>query len=67
MERVVESARVAQAGGFDDEAVGFGASEELGDRDGERRGDGAAEAFAEYQRGQQELSVMLMLRWLHVV
>ena len=46
LERVVESARVAQSGGFDDEAVGFGASEELGDRDGERRGDGAAEAPA---------------------
>ena len=43
LERVVHAAGVAQAGGFDDEAVGLGASEELSHGDGERRGDGAAE------------------------
>ena len=45
-EGVEESPGMAHAAGFDEESVGLGAAENLGDGDGERGGDGAAETSA---------------------
>ena len=45
-EGIEESPGMAHTAGFDEESVGLGAAENLGDGDGERGGDGAAETSA---------------------